>query len=414
MDFDSFTNYYIATKNKEDDPDGDRNLLYLLESTEARNNWNTWVANNPKANISFEGFDFTYLKDYLGKPYQHNSPKEELKLELLGIEAAPYHEHYLRDMVTTDFRSFNFPIGIIDFSNVKFPGKYIYFNDIDFSHCYFSLKGDNLTNHHIMFQGTKFGEHGCSFSKTFRDCIISFKNAEFIDAEDDCYARVYFYGSHFINCKIDFESAHIEDSHFNCEKIILEDSQFNFKGARLDYAVMSFDYAKFHGSSLSFKDTDLSRPRISFDFSIFTVNTSKCLTQDRGGYLCFENMKLDGTGLEYFCICSTTVEAGINFRNAYFLNCSVHANNSTFGHKGNFIFTPKKIENCEIINFTSCLFESPVILNNTLGPIDFSDSHFRHSINFDNIDIDMIKSWDENSPQNFRFLEKTCSRYVRL
>ena len=213
---------------------------------QGREVWNAWVAENPVADISFEGVDF--------RQYQ--------SLETIPKTLWPFESFHF-PIGTKNFLFTHYGYGITSFGNTRFRD-----GDVKFSKATFDGGA-------LIFGGATFGEGDIFFYRTIfgstnrGDGVIHFGNSNFGDGNVDLReltlhnAQVDFKGATFNNGKVDFENTTFERGDVFFAGVTFGNADVSFKNTKFDTRIVVFDGAELGSGSYNFKNT-VFKDRASF------------------------------------------------------------------------------------------------------------------------------------------------------
>ena len=236
-----------------------------------RDAWNTWVEENPEADIDFSGVDFSKYGD-------------------------------------VSFASFRFPNGKKDFSETVFDDGIVGFYEADFGDGDVRFRGATFIASYVSFDGTRFGKGFVSFYRTtFEDCDLGFNNATFdsgiisFNHADFGKSRISFGGTKFGNGAVSFYGATFGGGFVSFDSATFGDGPVNFVGAAFGACNVAFEGGRFGKGGINFNHIDLEKGSLTFNAVKFGEND-----------ISFKDAKVNGN-LELQCYENTKFIRGLSF-----------------------------------------------------------------------------------------------------
>ncbi len=181
-----------------------------------RNAWNSWVKENPHADVDFSGVDFGNLR------------KE-------------YSLHKI------NFRQFIFPTGSVDFSHAKFGDGKVDFLLTRFGDGNVSFHQATFGEGDVFFFRTTFGKGTVDFTNaTFGDGNVSFRSTIFRES------GVHFDYAIFGKGTVEFIDAVFGDGGISFRHTTFGEGQVSFHRASFEEGIVDFSKAIFGKSKLTF------------------------------------------------------------------------------------------------------------------------------------------------------------------
>ncbi|MCG8315729.1 MAG: pentapeptide repeat-containing protein [Pseudomonadales bacterium] len=234
------------------------------------------------------------------------------------------------------------------------------------------------------------------------------------------------------------KEADVDFSHIDFGAHINGDEDISFRGFEFPNGDVSFIGSRFTTNKVDFSDTKFGTGKVSFEDSEFgysPLETEKSATSTMGAFLFNEalfqgNVSFRGAKFgdgEVNFIGAVFFGKEVNFSEASFGagtfymsrtkfgNCKIDFKQSTW--KGSCYFSPEDVSSCTEINFSSCIFEGELLLENfqTSAVIDLCHTKLNYPIDLNKIEIDYLKekTWlifnkatNQNASTCFRRLKK--------
>ncbi|MDK1310265.1 pentapeptide repeat-containing protein [Pseudoalteromonas ardens] len=225
--------------------------------------WNTWVDENPIADVDFHCVDFTM---YSAVSFEHYKFP-------IGVVDFSYSRFGKGDI---SFHSVQFDEGKVDFSNTNFED-----GNVDFSHSHFGkgnvdFYGARFGEGNVYFLCVNFGEGNTDFSKArFGKGDLDFYHAQFGNGD------VTFSATHFNDGTVDFSGVHFErgDVSFNGTQfgegdIFFCDSKFgegyvDYCGVQFGKGIVDFSGVQFGNGYVNFSHTKFGQGNVDFSSALF-------------------------------------------------------------------------------------------------------------------------------------------------
>lgn len=203
--------------------------------------WNKWVEENPVADISFSGVDFSEFE-------------------------------------RVSFQEYKFPNGNVDFSVTEFGECEVSFTETNFGDGYVNFASAKFSGDRVYFPRIKIGKGRVNFSRTmFGNGHVSFRFANFGDG------NVFFDGASFGEGHVTFANAKFGEGDVSFFMTSFSCRVLDFYNLKFTKGYVDFSHAKFTRGAITFESADFGTGNVFFDLSLFgKVNVS------------FEQAKIDG------------------------------------------------------------------------------------------------------------------------
>jgi len=311
---------------------GEAAITLWLKGVDA---WNFWVAENPEADVIFEGVDFHKLVEEESKEYS--------------------------------FIGFKFPNGNINFSKANFSKGIVNFKNAKFGGGIISFKNANFANSTVCFEQAFFNDGDISFYKAaFDSSKVNFKGCKFGEG------NINFCFAHFSKELVDFSNVHFGDGDVIFNYALFDYSDTFFSYSKFSKGRVSFNRARFNEGVLSFSQANLGTGEVNFDYARFN---------------------------DLAVTCNGTIFGGgdVSFNEAKFVDSSLSLNRSSMG-KGKVSFIKADFdghlslnnlvnsENITELNFRFSSFQKSVDLSGNLFYCvpDFTNTKTAHHLDLDN------------------------------
>jgi hypothetical protein len=261
-----------------------------------KDNWNAWVKDNPKADVSFYGVHF---------PTQ---------LENESI----------------NFDNFQFPDGDVNFSGATFGNSHVSFSEAIFGDGNVNFSGATFGISYVSFYRATFGKGDVHFcSATFGEGDVDFSRATFGEGDVD------FSRATFGDGDVDFSRATFGDGDVNFNRTTFGEGDVYFRsatfgegdvgfnGAIFGEGDVSFSGATFSGSDVDFSGATFGDGDVDFSNARFDKNDVHFIEATFGkGHLDFESAFFAGQLTIQGCDKTDSIQS-FSFKNCQFKNAVI-------------------------------------------------------------------------------------------
>ncbi|MCG7561485.1 hypothetical protein [Pseudoalteromonas sp. McH1-42] len=209
--------------------------------------WNTWVEENPIADVSFVGANFAKYGEVSFSGYRF--PKGRV-----------------------NFAGAHFGDGHVIFAYVNFGEGDVNFNGAEFGMGHVNFSSAHFGEGHVNFLDAHFGEGPVTFAHAqFGEGHVFFSDARFGEGHVNFYNTRFGEGHVFFD-RVYFGEGHIgfSDTHFGEGNVIFARAHFgegnvSFTGAHFGEGHVGFAGARFGGGDVSFFDTHFGEGHVDFN-----------------------------------------------------------------------------------------------------------------------------------------------------
>ena len=240
---------------------------------QGKDDWNNWVEQNPEADVSFKGMDFS--KEPLTIVRSHHKglcfgefcfPKGDVNFSStkFGKGAVNFFKADFGEG-SVDFSEANFGEGLVNFSKAKFGRGEVDFSKAKFGRGEVDFLGVQFNEGNIIFYETEFGEGNVFFYEAeFGEGNVYFSYAKFGEG------NVYFGGAEFGKGEVDFSFTKFSKGDVDFLGVQFGEGDVNFYSAQLSEGTVNFSLAMF-GKHACFSSLDIHDEikSINFRYAIF-------------------------------------------------------------------------------------------------------------------------------------------------
>ncbi len=275
---------------------------------EGKEIWNSWVAQNPEADIDLS---FVHFSD---------EDKVEWRDKSGNIKKGFNFEGFNFPNGNITFHRAVFFVGDVSFANAVFGNGYL-----DFTHVIFNTGTKNFSKVDfgkgtVDFSNSEFGEGLTIFSKSkFLDGNVIFYNTSFGKGD------IHFESVSFNVYNLLFQYASFNDGHVSFRKSDFFTASVDFQNSSFGVGNVDFSELKF-SERISFEYTDFGKGSVSFAGVEFEgPNIDFLSAKVDEGFITFDNAKFSDWNVRF--------ERAIFKCNASFENITIHPNCNSFSFK---------------------------------------------------------------------------------
>ncbi|MDK2594226.1 hypothetical protein [Pseudoalteromonas obscura] len=376
--------------NKKTELEGQAAIERWLKGVDA---WNKWVEENPVADVSFAGADFSQYNKVSFMDYIF--PKGDVR-----FNNAQFGEGEV------DFEGAQFGEGDVRFNNAQFGEGGVSFFKAKFGEGDVSFFKAQFGEGDVSFSNAQFGEGDVSFSNAqFGEGYVRFSNAQFGEGD------VSFFNAQFGEGDVSFFTAKFGEGDVSFNNAQFGEGEVDFAGAQFGEGCVSFNNAQFGEGDVSFYYAQLGEGYVNFATAKFgdgDVSFFKAKFGDGGvnffkakfgeGDVDFTDVQF-GEGSVNFSRAQFG-EGDVNFLGAQFGEGDVNFSNVQFGMgdvsfesiklSGQFNFMDvTRTERINSLSFKFATFDGPLCLDNhnfNCVP-DFTNTKLSHQLSLSHFTV---------------------------